>query len=72
MSQAYKLSDKALKELTCCDNQRIMVDESFSYEASITDEGKLFIDTNDYCTLGFENVRCVNRDTSFEHVEKEW
>ena len=58
-------------KLTCCDEQRIVVDEAFSYEARIKD-GKLFIDTDDYCTDGFENIRCVNCGADFGELEKEW
>lgn len=56
MGQAFKV--QGLKE--CCAEPRVMVNESFSYEVSFTEDGKLFIDTNDYCTDGFEGMECMN------------
>ena len=60
-------------ELKCCADQRLMMDESFSYECSMED-GKLWIHTNDYATDGFENLQCINCGVSFddEAVEMEW
>ena len=56
-----------MKRLECCDNQRMMVDESFSY-ATLYDleTGLYIIDTNDYATLGFENPQCINCGTTWD------
>lgn len=71
MGQTVHTKDNA--NLTCCDEQRIVVDEAFSYECQFID-GKLFIDTNDYCSDGFTNARCVNCDKHFNDAieESEW
>lgn len=59
-----------VKKPTCCDNQRLMVDESFSYEVEWDeDEDKLFIYTNDYCTDGFQNLQCANCGAQFKLEE---
>lgn len=57
-------------ETTCCENQRIMVDESFSYECEF-ENGKLNIYTSDYCTDGFDNYRCINCGKVFEPTDIE-
>jgi len=64
---------KKVTELKCCNDQRLMMDESFSYECQIL-EGKLWIDTSDYCTDGFENLQCINCGESFDEsaIEMEW
>lgn len=63
MSQAYKVG---IKQFDCCNDQRIICNESFSYECSIDpDTNKLFIDTNDYCTNGFTNFECMNCNKQF-------
>ncbi len=46
------------KITNCCDNPRLMVNESFSYEVTEND-GKLFINLNDYATDGFEGLECM-------------
>jgi len=48
-----------VKAITCCDNQRLVVDESFSYECEFIDD-VLSITVNDYCSDGFENLHCTN------------
>lgn len=57
-------------ETTCCNDQRILVDESFSYECEF-ENGKLVIYSSDYETDGFDNYRCVNCDKKFEPTDIE-
>ena len=51
-----------------CGGDRFICDESFSYEILLHD-GKVHVDTNDYCTDGFENFRCRDCDSPllFDH-----
>lgn len=58
------------QDTTCCDNQRIMVDESLSFECYFED-GVLIVDTTDNCTEGFDNYRCINCDKRFEPEQVE-
>ena len=56
----FALLDKNNK-LVCCRNQRIVVDESFSYETYYDEDEELYIiTTNDYASEGFEKPHCVN------------
>lgn len=57
-------------DTSCCDNQRIVVDESFSYQCEFNN-GVLEIYTNDYFTNGFNNYRCLNCDKEFEPKQTE-
>jgi hypothetical protein len=41
------------------------MDESFSYEVPLDDDGTAMVNTSDYATEGYENLRCVNCDKSF-------
>lgn len=51
--------------LACCDEPRIMCNESFSYECTLED-GKMLVDTSDYCTDGFNAFECMNCNTFFD------
>lgn len=62
-----------MSKLICCDNQRIMVDESFSYETYYDDSEELYIiRTNDYCTDGFQNPTCANCGFSWDIDDMEY
>lgn len=54
-----------IEKSPCCDNPRLVMDESFSYEVVIADDGTATVDTSDYATDGFENLRCTNCDQHF-------
>lgn len=49
-----------VQEFKCCDNQMMICDESFSYNCSIDDDGKVYVHSNDSESDGFENFRCNN------------
>lgn len=53
----------------CCNNPRLVMDESFSYEVPLAEDGTATIDTGDYATEGFENLRCTNCDKSFSRAD---
>jgi len=53
------------KTLTCCDNQRLIVDEQFTYRCEFID-GKLAIYLNEYQSEGFENLTCDNCNETFK------
>lgn len=59
------------KNKSCCDKQRIKVDEDFSYEAMIDERGILLVQANDYESEGYYNLRCENCGHSFDISEME-
>lgn len=52
----------------CCgENQRLIVNESFSYECIVDeDTGRLYVDTNDYASDGYEGLECLNCGKEFD------
>ena len=57
----------------CCDNQRLRVDESFSYTCEFIN-GKLVINLNNYCSEGYEYLTCdfCGKDWDINDFEVEY
>lgn len=58
----HELNDGVFKPVAledCCESPRIMVNESFSYEVTL-DDGRLYINTSDYASDGYEGMECMN------------
>jgi hypothetical protein len=43
-----------------------MLDEAFSYEVPMDDDGTATVDTNDYCSDGYNNLNCAHCGNDFD------